>query len=151
MFDNPDRSLITPDHEPGLRVAEVVLDATTTPARAKGLRLRRDGGKRVPLGRAPTVSCPQCRSAIRDRIALSAGYCARCREFTLMCAAGRRLVSPDVMTRTGWHWPCTSAGTTRWQVTAHTGVAIVLLCAVHGTDLASGRASWIVEPVFLGP
>lgn len=67
-----------------------------------------------------------------------------------MCAAGRSLLSPDVMSRTGWHWPCTSAGITKWQVTHQNGATIVLLCAVHGTELASGRVSWIVHPVFIG-
>jgi len=34
-----------------------------------------------------------------------------------MCAAGRRIVSPDVMFRTSWHSPCTTIGEVPWEVT----------------------------------
>jgi hypothetical protein len=147
MFSNPDRNLIAPDHGPGLGVTDVTFNATT-PVGHK--RPRRHSDRRVPAAGVPSVRCPQCLTAIRDRIAVSAGYCARCQDFTLMCAAGRSLVSPDVMTRTGWHWPCTSAGITKWQVTNQNGVTIVLMCGVHGAELASGQVSWIVHPVFIG-
>jgi hypothetical protein len=149
MFSNLDRDLIAPDHGPGLGVTDVTFNVTT-PARLKWPRRHPHPDRRIPLTGGPFVSCPQCMSAIRDRIAASAGYCARCQDFTLMCAAGRSLLSPDVMSRTGWHWPCTSAGITRWQVTNQNGVTTVLLCAAHGSELASGRVSWIVHPVFIG-
>jgi hypothetical protein len=89
-------------------------------------------------------------SAIRDRIAVTAGYCSRCQDFTLMCAAGRRLISPDVMTRTGWHWPCTLTGISQWQLTQEENPTTVLLCTAHSEELASGRVPWIVQPVFIG-
>jgi hypothetical protein len=149
MFSNPDRNLIAPDHGLGLSVTGVTVNAAT-PARPKWPRRHSHPKGRVSPAGAPSARCPQCLSAIRDRIAVSAGYCARCQDFTLMCAAGRRLVSPDVMTRTGWHWPCTSAGMTKWRVTDQNGMTTVLLCAAHGMELASGRVSWIVQPVFIG-
>jgi hypothetical protein len=148
MFRNPDRNLIAPSHELGLGVTNVAVQATTS---ARSRWPRRPSDKRAPLAGAPPGTCPQCLTAIRDRIAVGAGYCDRCQDFTLMCAAGRRLVSPDVMSRSGWHWPCTSTGVTKWQVTHQNGVTIVLLCAAHGAELASGKVSWIVEPVFIGP
>jgi hypothetical protein len=95
--------------------------------------------------------CPHCRLMIRDQVAISAGYCARCQDFTLMCAAGRGLVSPDVVTRTSWHWPCTSTGTARWQVTRANGPVDFLLCPEHDAELAAGRVSWIEDPQFMGP
>jgi len=147
MFRNPDRNLVAPNHEPALGVADVTVKASA-PVRAKWPRRHSD--RRFPLAGASSARCPQCTTAIRDRIAVRAGYCAQCQEFTLMCAAGRRLVSPDVMSRSGWHWPCTSTGISKWQVTHQNGVTIVLLCAAHGEELASGQVSWIVEPVFIG-
>ena len=147
MFRNTDRNLMAPKHVPSLDVTDVALNAAE-PARPK--KSRRLSERRLPLAGTPPAHCPRCRTAIRDRIAVSAGYCAECQDFTLMCAAGRRLVSPDVMSRSGWHWPCTSTGVTKWQVTHQNGVTVVLLCAAHGEELASGRVSWIVEPVFIG-
>jgi hypothetical protein len=147
MFRNPDRNLIAPEHGPGLGVTDVAFEAAA-PGRPK--RPRRHTDRRSPLAGGASARCPQCKTVIRDRIAVSAGYCAQCQDFTLMCAAGRRLVSPDVMSRSGWHWPCTSAGIAKWQVTHQNGVTIVLLCDAHGEELASGRVSWIVEPVFIG-
>jgi len=87
---------------------------------------------------------------IRDRVAIGAGYCNRCQDFTLMCAAGRRLVSPDVTTRTSWHYPCTAIGTARWQVSRAGLPIMVLLCADHDAELAGGRVSWLENPTFLG-
>ena len=147
MFRNPDRNLTAPNQGAGAGGTDVTF---TAPAPARAKWPRRHSDRRVPLIGASSASCPQCKTAIRDRIAVSAGYCAQCQDFTLMCAAGRRLVSPDVMSSSGWHWPCTSTGITKWQVTHQNGVTIVLLCAEHGEELASGRVSWIVEPVFIG-
>jgi hypothetical protein len=95
--------------------------------------------------------CPHCRLMIRDQVAISAGYCARCQDFTLMCAAGRGLVNPDVTTRTSWHWPCTSTGTARWQVTRRGGPEAFLVCPEHDAELAAGHVAWIEHPQFLGP
>jgi hypothetical protein len=146
MFRNSDRYLLTPDR-PGPGVRDVTFNAPT-PARMKPSR--RSSGWRIPLAGHHSVRCPQCLSVIRDRIAVTAGYCAECQDFTLMCAAGRRLVSPDVMTRTGWHWPCISAGVTKWQVTQRNDPTTVLLCAAHSAELESGLVPWIVKPVFIG-
>jgi hypothetical protein len=115
------------------------------------LKRARQPGRQSPAAKYQTAICPRCRLMIRDRVAIGAGYCARCQEFTLMCAAGRALISPDVTARTSWHWPCTSIGAARWQVTRGTGPAFYLLCPDHDAELAAGYVSWIEHPLFLGP
>lgn len=144
MFRNSDRDLIMQDQG---RVNAA--GAQQQPARRR--RARHHPADRQPVTAFQVAICPKCRLMIRDQVAIGAGYCARCQDFTLMCAAGRRLVSPDVTTRTSWHWPCTSAGTARWQVTHARAAMFVLLCPDHDAELAAGRISWIEQPLFMGP
>jgi hypothetical protein len=139
MFRNSDRTLTR--HDPG-RSNE------SQPARR---RWGRQSGGRAPGVAYQLAICPRCRLMIRDQVAISAGYCARCQDFTLMCGAGRGLVSPDVTARTSWHWPCTSTGTTRWQISRASGPAVFLLCPEHDAELAAGRVSWIEQAHYIGP
>jgi len=143
MFRNSDRNLISQ--------GQSRLPATAGEGPARGKRARRQHGGRQHVTAFQGAICPNCRLMIRDQVAIRAGYCARCQDFTLMCAAGRRLVSPDVTTRTSWHWPCTVTGTARWQVTAARGVIVVLLCPDHDAELAGGHVSWIEQSLFMGP
>ena len=138
MFRISDRTLIRQDQG---------ASTESQPARRKRAR---HPDRRAPVAYQMAI-CPHCRLMIRDQVAISAGYCARCQDFTLMCAAGRGLVSPDVVTRTSWHWPCTSLGTARWQVTRANGPAVFLLCPEHDAELAAGHVSWIEHPLFMGP
>jgi hypothetical protein len=73
------------------------------------------------------------------------GFCSRCHDFTGMCAAGRRIVCPDMMSMTTWHSPCTSLGAVRWQITEGAGAVprVVSLCPAHDGELRAGRASWM--------
>jgi hypothetical protein len=89
--------------------------------------------------------CPRCGSAFRDSIAIKAGYCSACQDFTRMCAAGRRIVSPDVMFRTSWHSPCTTIGEVPWEVTIGGEQVCVLLCARHDAGIAAGEAPWLLD------
>ena len=93
--------------------------------------------------------CPSCRLPVQDPVDLRLGFCGRCRDFTGMCGAGRNVVSPDVMSVTSWHLPCTSLGATSWQLTLDSGVVTALLCTEHDGQVRAGRASWIAaaEPV----
>ena len=144
MFRNANRDLIT--HEQGRGPA-----ANHEPQRGRWKRSRRPPGQSSQVAAFQVAICPKCKLMIRDRVAITAGYCGRCQDFTLMCAAGRGLVSPDVITRTSWHWPCTSLGTARWQVTRANGPAVFLLCPEHDAELAAGHVSWIEHPLFMGP
>jgi hypothetical protein len=62
-----------------------------------------------------------------------------------MCAAGRKIICPDMMTVTAWHTPCTSRGTVLWQVTQGPREQLALLCPAHDEQLRVGRASWISQ------
>jgi hypothetical protein len=64
-----------------------------------------------------------------------------------MCAAGRRIVCPDVITMTAWHSPCTNLGTVRWQVAAAGGARAVVLCLDHDAQLRSGAVPWVRNAV----
>jgi hypothetical protein len=66
-----------------------------------------------------------------------------------MCAAGRKIICPDMMTVTTWHTPCTSLGTLTWQITEGASQQLALLCPAHDEQLGSGRASWISQAVRL--
>jgi hypothetical protein len=143
MFRNSQRDLST--HEPARGPA-----ADHDAQRGRWKRSRRPAGAKPQAAAFQFAICPKCRLMIRDRVAITAGYCGRCQDFTLMCAAGRRLVSPDVTTRTSWHWPCTATGTARWQVTKARAPVLVLLCADHAAEVAAGRVSWIEQPTFMG-
>jgi hypothetical protein len=99
-------------------------------------------------GRAATgFTCPDCGLATSDPVAVRLGFCAACREFTGMCGAGRKIICPDMMTVTAWHSPCTSLGTSPWQITQGASRQVALLCSLHDAQLRNGDASWISEAV----
>ena len=89
--------------------------------------------------------CPGCGSLIRDPAAARLGFCSRCHDFTGLCAAGRRIVCPDVMTVTTWHTPCTRLGVAAWRVMESGNERVVLLCQAHDEQLLDGEPSWLPE------
>ena len=91
--------------------------------------------------------CPDCGLATQDEIAVRLGFCDRCSEFTGMCGAGRKLVSPDMMTVTSWHTPCTNLGVSAWRISRRGIVRTTLLCADHDAQLRAGEATWIRDAV----
>ena len=97
----------------------------------------------------PTLcrTCPDCARPIRDREAARLGFCDRCREFTGMCGAGRRIICPDVMTTTSWHTPCTKLGAVPWEVTLATGPCTTVLCETHDGQIRTGRMPWVTLAV----
>jgi hypothetical protein len=107
---------------------------------------------RTETARVHTVdSCPSCGLTIRDKSAARLGFCDRCREFTGMCGAGRRVICPDVMTRTTWHSPCTELGAAAWEIDLGQGAARTVLCKEHDAQLRFGSTPWIVEAAPLVP
>jgi len=64
-----------------------------------------------------------------------------------MCGAGRKVVSPDMMTVTSWHTPCTHLGVTAWRISQRGIVRTTLLCAEHDAQLRAGDATWIRDAV----
>jgi hypothetical protein len=80
-------------------------------------------------------------------VAIRLGFCSRCNDFTGMCAAGRKIICPDMMNVTPWHTPCTSLGTTSWQITAGAIERVAILCATHDIQLRTGLAPWINQAV----
>ena len=94
---------------------------------------------------ANTWTCPTCGYVTRDKVAIRLGFCDRCRDFTGMCGAGRKIICPDMMTVTPWHMPCTSLGTMLWQITEGTRQQLALLCPAHDEQLRLGHASWISQ------
>jgi hypothetical protein len=112
------------------------MTATTS---ALGLLRRR----RHSSGPALCRTCPDCGLPIRDRDAARLGFCDRCRDFTGMCGAGRKIVCPDLMTITTWHSPCTRLGGQAWEITLAKGSRRTLLCEPHDEQLRSGEIPWI--------
>lgn len=113
--------------------------------RAGLLRRRRD----APAPAYWAGSCPACGLPSRDLAAARLGFCDRCREFTGMCGAGRRIICPDMMTRTTWHTPCTELGTVAWDITLVQGRRRTVLCGVHDAQVRFGGTPWIVAAVAL--
>lgn len=111
------------------------------PGRLGLLRRRRD----VPAQVTSVDACPVCGLRIRDPIAARLGFCDRCNEFTGMCGAGRRILCPDVMTRTSWHSPCTELGQVIWEIDQGDGFARTVLCQVHDSQVRGGGTPWIVD------
>jgi predicted RNA-binding Zn-ribbon protein involved in translation (DUF1610 family) len=109
---------------------------STTTAAAPNRRLRRN---RVGW------TCPDCGLVTRDQVSIRLGFCSRCSDFTGMCAAGRKIICPDMMTVTAWHTPCTSRGIVLWQITQGARQQRALLCPAHDEQLRVGRASWISQ------
>ena len=87
--------------------------------------------------------CPECSGPIKDRDAARFGFCDRCNDFTGMCGAGRRIVSPDVMRTTSWHTPCTQLGAVAWEITVEIDPRRTVLCEGHDAQMRSGRIPWI--------
>ena len=96
-------------------------------------------------------ACPVCGLQIRDRSAARLGFCDRCREFTGMCGAGRRIICPDLMTRTTWHTPCTELGAAAWEITQGQVLSTIVLCREHDMQVRFGGTPWIVNAVPLDP
>jgi hypothetical protein len=90
-------------------------------------------------------SCPDCGLPTHDPVATRLGFCARCKEFTGMCAAGRKIACSDVMSMTTWHTPCTNLGTSAWQISQDAVSRVALLCPEHDAEVRAGRASWLSE------
>jgi hypothetical protein len=93
--------------------------------------------------RSATWTCTGCGLPVTDLVAAGLGFCPRCQDFTGLCGAGRKLVSPDIMTLTTWHTPCTSRGVTPWQIADGATARVLLLCPSHDEQLRAGRAAWI--------
>jgi hypothetical protein len=110
--------------------------AVNTSARGK-LRLWRHDER--PVCR----KCPECGGPIKDREAARLGFCDRCNDFTGMCGAGRRIVSPDVMRTTSWHMPCTRLGAVTWEITVAQDPRRTMLCESHDAQMRSGRIPWV--------
>ena len=64
-----------------------------------------------------------------------------------MCGAGRKLVSPDMMTVTSWHMPCTNLGVTAWRISHRGSLRTTLLCPEHDAQLRAGDATWIHDAI----
>jgi hypothetical protein len=64
-----------------------------------------------------------------------------------MCGAGRKIISPDMMTVTTWHTPCTELGAVAWEISQGGDACITLLCGRHDADVRSGYTPWITEAV----
>jgi hypothetical protein len=111
------------------------------------LRHRRDAAGVV----TSVGACPACGSLIRDRDAARLGFCDRCREFTGMCGAGRRIICPDMSSRTTWHTPCTELGAVAWEITLGPPPCRTVLCRTHDAQVRSGEMPWILEAVAVDP
>jgi len=99
------------------------------------------------FGRDKRLACPDCGFALRDAVAASVGFCDRCRDFTCMCGAGRKIVCPDLMSVTSWHSPCTELGAAAWKITLGYGAQITLLCRQHEAQLTAGDIPWITGAI----
>jgi hypothetical protein len=131
-------------------VGRNVYDASPrAPERGRAGLLRRQ--RKVPAFPYSIGTCPACGLRIRDLVVAQLGFCDRCREFTGMCGAGRRIICPDLMTRTTWHTPCTQLGTVAWEITQVQGPCRTLLCRVHDTQVRFGGTPWIEAAVPLNP
>jgi hypothetical protein len=114
--------------------------ARTSKRSVLGIR-RRDVVARIYAVKA----CPTCGLPIRDPIPARLGFCDRCREFTGMCGAGRRVICPDILTKTTWHTPCTELGTIAWAITQDKSPVTIVLCWTHDADVRLGATPWIAR------
>jgi hypothetical protein len=139
-----------PALQPGRDAGQDVHNASQLgPARGKGGILRR---RRTQAASVHSIdACPACGLPIRDKTAARLGFCDRCREFTGMCGAGRRIICPDMMTRTTWHTPCTELGAVAWEIDQGHGAARTVLCRAHDAQLRFGVTPWIAEAAPLDP
>ena len=92
-------------------------------------------------------SCPDCGLPTQDPVAIRLGFCARCHEFTGMCAAGRKIVCSDVMSMTTWHTPCTNLGASAWQISQGAISRVTLLCPQHDAEVRTCSTSWLSEAI----
>lgn len=115
------------------------------PARASPPR--RAGRRPVRQPGTGGWSCPDCGLGTQDPVATRLGFCARCHEFTGMCAAGRKIACSDVMSMTTWHTPCTNLGASAWQISQGAQTRVALLCPQHDTEIRTGRASWLSKAI----
>jgi len=111
--------------------------------RARVGRLRRERRRPILPSGAGGWSCPDCGLRTKDPVASRLGFCARCHEFTGMCAAGRKIVCCDVMSMTTWYTPCTNLGVTAWRISRGDADCVALLCLRHDAEVRAGRASWL--------
>jgi hypothetical protein len=128
-------------------------DDTNQPFREPGRTslLRRARLRSVLRSDTGGWSCPDCGLPTHDAVATRLGFCARCHEFTGMCAAGRKIVFPDVMSMTTWHMPCTNLGASAWQISQGSISHVGLLCPQHDAEVRAGRTSWLSEAIALAP
>jgi hypothetical protein len=92
-------------------------------------------------------ACPMCGLSTKDPAAARLGFCDRCRDFTGMCGAGRKVVCPDATTRTTWHTPCTQPGAVPWQIGMDAGEQLTLLCGAHDAQVRGVPLPWITLAV----
>ena len=92
-------------------------------------------------------SCPDCGLPTQDPVAIRLGFCARCHEFTGMCAAGRKFICSDVMSMTTWHTPCTNLGASAWQISQGAISRVALLCLQHDAEVRTRSTSWLGEAI----
>ena len=92
-------------------------------------------------------SCPDCGLPTQDPVAIRLGFCARCHEFTGMCAAGRKIICSDVLSMTTWHTPCTNLGASAWQISQGAISRVALLCLQHDADVRARSTSWLGEAI----
>lgn len=93
------------------------------------------------------LACPDCGLPIQDEAAARLGYCSRCADFTGMCAAGRKIICPDVMSVTSWHSPCTVIGVAGWQIGYGGRRFVARLCPEHDAQMRAGLVPWIRDAV----
>jgi hypothetical protein len=101
--------------------------------------------RQAPVARqgVEQVPCPDCGMISRDPVEARLGFCPRCKDFTGLCGAGRRIICPDIMTKTSWHLPCTNVGVAAWEITLEWSPRVTLLCREHDGQVLSGVAPWI--------
>jgi hypothetical protein len=87
--------------------------------------------------------CPECGLRIHDPTLARLGFCSVCEAFTGMCAAGRKIICPDVMTVTSWHTACTNLGTVSWEITQEGRTFAARLCSEHDAQVREGKMPWI--------
>jgi ribosomal protein L37AE/L43A len=118
---------------------------------ARSSRLLRARTRSVLQSDAGGWSCPECGLPTHDLVATRLGFCARCHEFTGMCAAGRKIICSDVMSMTTWYTPCTNLGASAWQIAQGAISRVALLCPQHDAEVRAGRTSWLSEAIPLTP
>lgn len=112
-----------------------------------GLGFLRRSNPPAATSRIAGLACPGCGLPIQEPDAARLGFCPRCRDFTGMCGAGRKIICPDLMTVTSWHMPCTSLGTVEWEITRGGQPLITRLCDQHDAQVGAAGMAWIGQAV----